>query len=137
MIGVLVFTIGRSGCDLVEDAVQLLGEQPEKLECLVAEMDRPQDTLHRELECRLERLDDGSGVLILTDLFGATHANAACHLIRNGHIEMVSGVNLPMLLSVLNYRGLALHILVQKAVEGGSKGIARATEGRHARKAGS
>jgi PTS system ascorbate-specific IIA component len=137
MIGVLVFTIGRSGCDLVDDAVQLLGERPEKLECLVAGMDRVPDKLHRELEQRLERLDDGGGVLILTDLFGATHANAACRLVRAGHVEMVSGVNLPMLLSVLTYRDLELDALTRKAIDGGNKGVARAPATRPERKVGS
>ncbi len=71
-------------------------------------------------------LDKGKGVLVLTDLFGATPSNIACKLLYPGHIEGVAGVNLPMLLRALNYRDqLLLPELVEKVLSGGTEGIMR------------
>jgi PTS system ascorbate-specific IIA component len=70
-----------------------------------------------------ERLDDGDGVLVLTDLFGSTPSNISVRLLSRGNIEVVSGVNLSMLIRVMNYPELSLPILVTKALTGGHDGI--------------
>ena len=62
-------------------------------------------------------------MLILADIYGSSHTNAACRLLVPGHIELVSGVNLPMLVRVLNYRHLPMNELVRKAQSGGAQGI--------------
>ena len=66
---------------------------------------------------------DGDGVLILADIFGATHVNAAMQLLEKDRVELVAGVNLPMLVRVLNYRDVKLHQLVALAVSGGKNGV--------------
>jgi PTS system ascorbate-specific IIA component len=72
----------------------------------------------------IDDVDRGTGVLILTDLFGATPGNIATQLADPGRVEVVAGVNLPMLLRVLCYRqGTALADMPQKAVTGGVSGI--------------
>ena len=69
-------------------------------------------------------VDDGSGVLVLTDLFGATPGNIATQLAEAGRVEVVAGVNLPMLLRVLCYRaGTSLVDMPEKALSGGASGM--------------
>jgi PTS system ascorbate-specific IIA component len=88
----------------------------------VSRHDDPDDiTLHaREL---LESLDQGDGVLILTDIFGATPGNAISRLLDDGHVEGVSGLSLPMLLRVLTGRNGNLGGAVKRALSGGAEGL--------------
>lgn len=71
----------------------------------------------------VDRLQSGDGVLILTDMYGSTPSNVANRLMAKDGIQIVSGINLPMLLRVLNYPELGLEELVQKAVSGGRDGV--------------
>ncbi len=73
----------------------------------------------------LKDLDDGSGVLILTDMYGGTPANIAAKLLIPGRIEGIAGINLPMLIRTLTYRDRPLSTLVVKAVSGGCEGVLR------------
>ena len=68
-------------------------------------------------------MDSGSGVLILTDILGATPANTAAKLLEPGRIEGVTGVNVPMLLRVITYRERSIEVLVKKAVAGACEGV--------------
>ena len=71
----------------------------------------------------IEQLDQGDGVLILTDMYGSTPGNIACALGQNNRVAVVAGLNLPMLVRVLNYPQLDLHTLAEKAESGGRIGI--------------
>lgn len=68
------------------------------------------------------------GVLILTDLYGSTPCNLVRRLLQNKKVAVVTGLNLPMLVRVLNYPRLSLVQLVQKAVSGGREGVVRCTQ---------
>ena len=81
------------------------------------------NTLIPKLQQLTQNLDHGDGVLILTDLFGSTPSNVAQALQDIGHIRIVAGLNLPMLLRVLNYPKAALDELAKKAAQGGKNGI--------------
>jgi PTS system ascorbate-specific IIA component len=101
----------------------VLGERPEQLENVdLSACEDPDDMLARA-QRQVARLDRGKGVLILTDLYGATPCNTVCKLIRHDNVEAVVGVNLPMLLKALTYRNDSLARLVAKAVEGGQEGV--------------
>ena len=80
------------------------------------------DVLVNEVTEALVELDKGQGVLILTDMYGATPSNIACASTTQT-VEIVAGLNLPMLIRVLNYPGLSLADLMKKAVSGGREGI--------------
>jgi mannose PTS system EIIA component len=69
------------------------------------------------------QLDTGDGVLIFSDIFGATPCNLACKLLVPGHIEGIAGVNLPMLIRALTYRTRNLETMMKKAVSGGCDGV--------------
>lgn len=123
MISLLVVAHGNLGESLIQCATHVLGKRPEALETLdLSSCDDPGEMLARA-RTLLAGLDQGEGVLILTDIFGATPCNTVCKLIEPGHTEAVAGVNLPMLLKALTYRGEGMHILIDKAVSGGQNGV--------------
>ena len=123
MIGVLLVTHGEIGTALLASAAQILGGAPAQAMTLsVWRQDDPDDLVLRGREL-LERLDDGDGVLALTDIFGATPGNVVSRLLDDGHVEGVSGVSLPMLLRVLTGRDGSLAGAVQRALSGGAEGV--------------
>jgi PTS system mannose-specific IIA component len=123
MIGVLIVTHGDIGTSLLTSANQILGApQPQVATLSVWRADDIDDLVLRAREL-LEGLDAGDGVLVLTDIFGATPGNVASRLLEDGHIEGVSGVSLPMLLRVLTGRNGSLSAAVKRAISGGSEGV--------------
>ncbi|HSU77665.1 MAG TPA: PTS fructose transporter subunit IIA [Burkholderiales bacterium] len=123
MIGVLIVTHGEIGTALLASAAQILGGAPGQVLTLsVWRQDDPDDLVLRGQEL-LEQLDAGDGVLVLTDIFGATPGNVASRLLDDGHVEGVSGVSLPMLLRVLTGRNGSLAGAVQRALSGGAEGV--------------
>ena len=123
MIGVLVVTHGSIGEALVTSAAQILGTQPQQVATLsVWRQDDPDDLVLRAREL-LDGLDAGDGVIVLTDIFGATPGNVVSRLLQDGRIEGVSGVSLPMLLRVLTGRNGSLAAAVKRALSGGSEGL--------------
>lgn len=118
MIGILILTIGETGQHLIEDAASIIGETPEQLLGLAARH-RPPEKLLTLIGESIETLDNGDGVLILSDIYGSTHTNTACNILESGRVELVSGVSLPMLMRALNYRHLSLEQLAEKATTGG------------------
>ena len=123
MVAVLLITHGALGEQLLRAAAHTLGAQPERVECLtVGERDQPEALLARGREA-LARLDDGSGVLVISDMFGATPANVAAKLLANGRVEGLSGANLPMLVRALAHRKEPLAAVVEKARFGAAEGV--------------
>ena len=123
MIGVLVVTHGSIGEALLTSASQILGSMPPQVATLsVWRQDDPDDLVLRAREL-LDTLDAGDGVLVLTDIFGATPGNVASRLLEDGKIEGVSGVSLPMLLRVVTGRDGSLANAVKRAVSGGADGV--------------
>jgi mannose PTS system EIIA component len=123
MIGVLVVTHGSIGEALVTSAAQILGAEPLQVATLsVWRQDDPDDLVLRAREL-LEGLDAGDGVLVLTDIFGATPGNVVSRLLEDGKIEGVSGVSLPMLLRLLTSRNGSLAGAVKRALSGGAEGV--------------
>jgi len=123
MVGVLIVTHGEIGTSLLESTGQILGERPPQVATLsVWRQDDPDDLVLRAREL-MEQIDAGHGVLILTDLFGATPGNVVSRLLHDGRVEGVSGVSLPMLLRVLTGRNGSLAAAVQRALSGGAEGL--------------
>jgi PTS system mannose-specific IIA component len=124
MIGIFLITHGSLGESLVQCACHVLNKRPPQLAQLgVSGQDDPLDALPLARDM-LRLVDSGKGVLLLTDIFGATPSNIALKLLQPGRIEAVAGVNLPMLLRVLTYRDKDdMETLVTKAVSGGRDGV--------------
>jgi len=123
MIGILLITHGTFGESLIQNICHVLNKRPPLIGQLgVAAQDDPLDILPMA-KLLLKEVDEGDGVLILTDILGATPANTAAKLLEPGRIEGVTGVNVPMLLRVITYRERAMEVLVKKAVAGACEGV--------------
>ena len=123
MIGILIITHGSLGESLLDCAVHVLGKQPEQFATLaVATQDDPNEMLSKALGLAVA-LNSGDGVLVLSDMYGATPCNIVTKLLQPCVVEGVAGVNLPMLVRVMTYRHEPLTKLVEKAVSGGREGV--------------
>lgn len=123
MIGILLITHGTFGESLIQNVCHVLNKRPPLISQLgVAAQDDPLDILPMA-KLLLNEVDGGEGVLILTDILGATPSNLALKLLVPGKVEGVAGVSLPMLLRALTYRKNGMEILLQKAVSGGHDGV--------------
>lgn len=122
-VGILVITHGNIGAVLLQTAVDVLSVCPLQISTLSAPTDCDPDWVLKEAGTLANQLDTGDGVLVLTDLYGSTPSNIACRLHGQHTVRVVSGVNLPMLIRVLNYPGMDLDELTHKAVTGGRDGV--------------
>lgn len=123
MIGVLLVTHGPLGVDLIDAVAHVLGSKPQGVEALdVSSRAEPKD-IEATISARMQMLDKGDGVLVLTDIYGATPSNCMCRALAPGHAAGVSGLNLPMLLKAMTYRDLPLDQLAERAASGGREGI--------------
>lgn len=118
----LIVAHGTLGESLIQCATHVLGSRPPLLTPLDV-TERTQDGMLAEAQRLIAELDQGDGVLVLSDVYGATPCNTACHLLVPGKVEGIAGVNLPMLMRALTYRNEPLDRLVIKAVSGGHEGI--------------
>jgi mannose PTS system EIIA component len=123
MIGLLILAEKKLGAGLIDAVVHTLGSHPPQLEATDLDYAASPERVDGLLRQYLGKVDSGDGVLILADVYGATHTNVACRLLARGRVELITGVNLPMLLRVLNYRQLKMDDLIDKALSGGSGGI--------------
>ena len=123
MIGVLIIAHDNLGESLVRAVTHVLGARPAQFEVLsVAATDDPTQLLPQARE-QAQRLDSGEGVIIFADIYGATPSNLAVKLMQPGHFEVITGVNLPMLVRAFTYRGRDLDTMVNKAISGGCEGV--------------
>lgn len=122
-VGVLIVTHGNIGESLLDTAIKTLGFCPLQTETLSAPPNADVDEIDALAETMCMRLDEGDGVLVLTDIYGATPSNVANRLMDHPAVSVISGVNLPMLIRVMNYPKLSLPELINKALTGGHDGI--------------
>jgi PTS system mannose-specific IIA component len=123
-VGVLLVAHGDMGAELIRVARSLMGPLP--LEAAAVSMPNDCDNGRALADATqlVSTLDSGDGVLVMTDLYGATPSNVCGRIGRlGGHTRRVSGLNLPMLMRVMNYPHLALDELAAAAEAGGRNGI--------------
>jgi PTS system mannose-specific IIA component len=123
MIGVLLVTHGRLAEELKAATEHVVGAQQDFLTVCIG----PQDDMEARREEILEAIkavDSGEGVILLTDMFGGTPSNLAISAMGSGKVEVIAGVNLPMLIKLASVRAKAsLGEAVDKAQEAGRKYI--------------
>lgn len=122
-VGVLLLTHNRIGEELLDTTKIILGFCPLATEQLGIPRNSDPAAMAEHGLRLLAALDDGDGVLILTDAFGATPSNVAARLAARPRTAVIAGLNLPMLLRVYNYPALSLADLTDKALSGGRDGI--------------
>ena len=127
MVGILIVAHGTLGESLIHCASHVIGSRPPQLMQIgVTVHDDPQAILPQALKL-VKQLDQGKGVLVLSDIYGATPCNIAAKLLIPGKVEGVAGVSLPMLIRALTYRNEPLKTVVEKALSGGSEGVLHIT----------
>lgn len=122
-VGILLITHEGIGNALVAVATRLLRNLPLATEAFEVPFDADAEALLPQASAALRRVDRGHGVLVLTDLYGATPSNLAARLSRLGTpVRRVSALSLPMLLRVMNYADLELDELPAVAAAGARNG---------------
>jgi PTS system mannose-specific IIA component len=123
-VGLIVITHNQIGSTLMETASSMLGGCPMPLEIIsVTTGSNPEQILQLARD-KLDRLGQGDGVIVLTDMYGSTPSNIATRLCGDDDkVAVIAGINLPMLVRLLNYPNLSLEQLVEKAMSGGQDGI--------------
>ena len=125
MIGILIVSHGAFGESLIHCASHVLGKRPLYVRQLGVTVHDDPDEILPVAEDLIRFLDQGQGVLVMTDIYGATPANIAAKLLKAGRVEGIAGVNLPMLIRALTYREEPLDAVLAKALSGGSEGVMR------------
>jgi PTS system mannose-specific IIA component len=128
MIGLVLVTHGRLATEFVRALEHVVGPQ-EQIEAICIGPDDDMEARRNDIAAAVERVDDGSGVIILTDLFGGTPSNLAISLMKSESIEVIAGVNLPMLIRLEGARKtMDVRSAVAAAREAGRKYISVASE---------
>ena len=123
MIGILLITHGSFGESLIQNVCHILNKRPPLIgQFGVAAQDDPLDALPLARDM-LKLVDSGRGVLILTDIYGASPSNLAMKLLEPGRIEGIAGLNLPMLLRAIAYRDKDMETMITRSVAGGRDGV--------------
>lgn len=125
MIGILLLTHAPLGDAFVQAASHVFRGRPERLEAIDVRADQDTADVNRVALEAVHRLDDGSGVLVITDMMGGTPSNCTLKLHSPGHVEVIAGISLPMLLRALTYRNDTLDVVVEMALAGGQSGAVR------------
>jgi len=123
MIGILIVAHDTLADSFARAVTHVLGARPPQFETMsVRSTDDPLDLLPAA-RAAIARLDTGEGVLVLTDIYGATPANLANKLLSPGRVEGVAGVNLPMLVRAVTYRTKGMETMIRKTISGGCEGV--------------
>ena len=125
MIGILIVSHGAFGESLIHSASHVLGRRPVYLRQLGVTVHDDPDDLKPVAEDLIRFLDQGQGVLVLSDIYGATPSNIASRLLVPGRVEGIAGVNLPMLIRALTYREEPLESLLARTLAGACEGVVR------------
>jgi PTS system mannose-specific IIA component len=130
MIPVLVLTHGDLAISILESARMIDPHLVDNTDAVTLPWEVDTDAATADLKRRLKKMDDGTGVLILTDMFGGTATNLALPFLEPDRIEIVTGINLPMLVKLGSLRGreMPLNELARRLADSGQKSIRLASE---------
>jgi len=128
MIGLVLVTHGRLAAEFVTAMEHVVGPQ-EAVESVCIDADDDMEARRRDIADAITSVEQGDGVIILTDLFGGTPSNLAISLMKSENVEVIAGVNLPMLIRLEGARkALGVRAAVAAAREAGRKYISVASE---------
>lgn len=125
MVGILLLTHAPLGRAFIEAATHVFRSLPERLEAIDVVADQSTDEVRRLAHEAIARINDGSGVLVITDVMGGTPSNCTLALCDPGTVEVIAGISLPMLLRAITYRHNTLDVAVEMALAGGQNGACR------------
>ena len=128
MIGIVIVTHSQLGDALIEAAEFIIGSRPEALASVSIDLTESAEVLRSRIAEGIKEVQSEDGVLILTDMFGGTPSNLSYSFLEEGRIEVISGVNLPILIQAANTRSkMDLNTLAVKLEKFGKKSISLAS----------
>ena len=127
MIGLMIITHGNLALELKSAMEHMIGDQND-IEILSITPEDDIDIQKHNIEKKLKELNQGKGVIILTDVFGGTPSNLALNFLEPGIIEIMSGVNLPMLIKICQLRDKNILEVIQEGKNAAQKYISIASE---------
>jgi len=125
MVGILLLTHAPLGQAFIAAATHVFRGMPERIEAIDVIADQNPAEVQKLAADAVRRLNDGSGVLVITDVMGGTPSNCTGYLCAVDNVEVIAGISLPMLLRALTYRNDTLDVVVEMALAGGQSGAVR------------
>ncbi len=125
MVGILLLTHAPLGQAFIEAASHVFRARPDRLAAVDVRADQDPVEVRWLAKAAIATLDDGSGVLVITDVMGGTPSNCTLSLCQPGQVEVIAGISLPMLLRAITYRNDTLDVVVEMALSGGQSGAVR------------
>jgi PTS system mannose-specific IIA component len=125
MVGILLLTHAPLGNAFIEATSHVFRGRPERMEAIDVRADQDPYEVKRLAQAAIARIDDGTGVMVITDVMGGTPSNCTLQLCQPGHVEVIAGISLPMLLRAITYRNDTLDVVVEMALAGGQSGVVR------------
>jgi mannose PTS system EIIA component len=122
-VGILIISHDGIGDALLDTANHMIENDSLKVKCLSASRECEPDKVLDSANSLLDELEQGDGVLVLTDLIGSTPSNIAHRLHEHANVNVITGINLSMLIRIFNYPNLNLADIAQKAYSGGIDGV--------------
>lgn len=129
MTGILLVTHANLGKSLIETAESILGKSQDNLSCVSININESPDSLRKKIQKTISKVKMDNGIIILTDMFGGTPSNLSYSFLEEGQVEVISGVNLPILLKAINSRSkMDMETLTSSLVTYGKKSISLASD---------
>ncbi|NDY71765.1 PTS fructose transporter subunit IIA [Desulfobacter hydrogenophilus] len=129
MTGILIVTHANLGGALIDTLEFILGAKQEKLEAISIDIKQDPESLRNKIKRGIKKVYCENGVIILTDMFGGTPSNLAYAFLEEGKVEVISGVNLPILLKAVTSREkMEIKALTAALIEHGKKSISLASD---------
>ena len=128
MTGILLVTHANLGSTLIETVEFILGKSQDQISSVSINIQENPDTLRKKIKIGISKVKSEKGVIILTDMFGGTPSNLSYSFLKEGQVEVISGVNLPILLRAVTARSkMDMEKLTTSLVEHGKKSISLAS----------
>jgi PTS system ascorbate-specific IIA component len=121
--GLLLITHGNLGQEMLDTVTGILRQCPLQAQALSVSSDCDPEAMYEQAARICNELDQGGGIMVLTDLYGSTPSNIANRLTDSHRAAVISGANIPMLLRILNYPDMDLEQLCEKAASGACDGV--------------
>lgn len=125
MVGILLMTHAPLGQAFIAACNHVFRGPTERLEAIDVVADQDLNEVQDLAAAAIKRLDEGDGVLVITDVKGGTPANCCNRLADAGRVEIIAGISLPMLLRAITYRRDTLDVVVEMALAGAQNGAVR------------
>jgi PTS system mannose-specific IIA component len=128
MIGIVIVTHSQLGDALIDAAEFILGDRPDTMVSVSIDLKENVDKLRKKIAQAIKTVDNKKGVIILTDMFGGTPSNLSYSFLEEGKVEVISGVNLPILIKAVDIqKDMELNDLAQELEAFGKKSISLAS----------